>query len=108
MPQISPANDRIYAVVRAIPRGRVMTYGEVARRAGVNSARLVGRALHANPDPAAIPCHRVVFADGRLSPAFAFGGLAGQKRRLRSDGVSVTNNRVILPDKPSCRPAIKP
>jgi methylated-DNA-protein-cysteine methyltransferase related protein len=87
---------RIYAVVRAIPRGKVVTYGDVARRAQIKSPRLVGRALHANPDPKTIPCHRVVFADGRLSPAFAFGGIAEQARRLKKDGVHIVNGRVNL------------
>jgi methylated-DNA-protein-cysteine methyltransferase related protein len=86
--------ERIYAVVKRIPRGRVMTYGEVARQSGAKSARLVGRALHANPDPKMIPCHRVVFANGRLSPAFAFGGLLEQKKRLQSEGVLIATNRV--------------
>jgi len=91
----SASYKRIYAVVRAIPCGQVMTYGEVARHAKIKSPRLVGRALHANPDPKTIPCHRVVFADGRLSPAFAFGGLAEQSKRLRSEGVGVVEGRVI-------------
>lgn len=95
-PTIPPAFLRIYAIVRAIPRGRVMTYGEVARRAKIGSPRLVGRALHANPDPNTIPCHRVVFADGRLSPAFAFGGLKGHAFRLKRDGIRVANGRVNL------------
>jgi O-6-methylguanine DNA methyltransferase len=87
---------RVYAVVRAIPRGSVLTYGDVARRAHIASPRLVGYLLHHNPDPAHIPCHRVVFADGRLTPAFAFGGITEHAARLRKEGVRVVSGRVDL------------
>ena len=66
--------ERIYAVVKKIPRGTVASYGQVALLAGnPRWARVVGYALHANPDPEGIPCYRVVTKDGRTSPAFAFG-----------------------------------
>ena len=67
--------DLIYEQVRRIPRGRVASYGLVALLAGnPRWSRVVGYALHVNPDPAGIPCHRVVKKDGTLSEAFAFGG----------------------------------
>ena len=57
--------ERVYAVVAKIPKGRVLTYGEVARRAGyAGAARAVGNALSKNDDTKAVPCHRVVRADG--------------------------------------------
>ena len=57
--------ERIYAVVRSIPRGTVATYGQVARLAGnPRWARVVGYALHVNPDPEGIPCYRVVDRNG--------------------------------------------
>src|SRR5205085_4049100 len=60
--------DRIYAVVRRIPRGRVTTYGTVARLAGLDGqARLVGYALSALRDGTGLPWHRVINAQGRLS-----------------------------------------
>jgi O-6-methylguanine DNA methyltransferase len=56
--------DRVYAVVRRIPQGKTMTYGEVARRAGKpRAARAVGTIMSHNYDPQ-VPCHRVVRADG--------------------------------------------
>ena len=62
--------DRIYAVVKKIPRGTVASYGQVALLAGnPRWARVVGYALHVNPDPEGIPCYRVVTKDGRTSPA---------------------------------------
>jgi len=60
---------RIWAVVGRIPKGRVATYGQVARLAGLpNHARLAGYALHALPDRSPVPWHRVVNAKGELSP----------------------------------------
>ncbi len=60
---------RVYEVVRRIPKGKVATYGQVAALAGApRNARFVGYALHSNPEPGVIPCHRVVFRDGSLAP----------------------------------------
>jgi len=87
----SPNNSfaRIYAVVKQIPRGTVATYGQVALLAGnPRWARVVGYALHHNPDPAHIPCYRVVTKDGRTSTAFAFGGQDVQRALLEADGVA--------------------
>lgn len=85
--------ERIYTVVRRIPAGRVSTYGQVALLAGnPRWARVVGYALHANPDPEGIPCYRVVNREGRLAPAFAFGGENMQRQLLLADGIA------FLPD----------
>lgn len=81
-------SDRVYAVVRRIPQGRVATYGQVAALAGnPRNSRIVGYALHANPEPGVIPCHRVVFRDGSLAPGFAFGGPERQRALLEDEGV---------------------
>ena len=83
----------VYAAVRSIPRGCVMSYGRVAALAGnPRGARGVGFCLHRNPEPGVIPCHRVVFADGRLACAFAFGGEGVQRAMLEAEGVE------FLPD----------
>jgi methylated-DNA-protein-cysteine methyltransferase-like protein len=78
--------EEIYKIVRKIPAGKVFTYGEIARRLKV-SPRLVGNALHQNPNPEKIPCHRVVFKDGRLALGYAFGGAKEQRRKLLLEGV---------------------
>lgn len=89
--------EKIYDVVRQIPRGTVATYGQVAMLAGNRHwARVVGYALHVNPDPEGIPCYRVVNREGRLSDAFAFGGVNQQKELLESDGIEVVDNYVDL------------
>ena len=80
--------SRIYDVVRKIPRGRVATYGQIAALAGnPRWARVVGYALHVNPDPDSIPCYRVVNRLGRVSSAFVFGGGNRQRELLEAEGV---------------------
>lgn len=89
--------SRIYEVVRQIPRGTVATYGQVAALAGNRRwARVVGYALHANPDPEEIPCYRVVNRFGEVSSAFAFGGGNRQIELLEADGIPCPGGRVDL------------
>ena len=77
--------QRIYSVVSRIPRGRVATYGQVARLAGVpGQSRLVGYALSALEDRSRVPWHRVVNAEGRISPR-RDGSPAATVQRLRLD-----------------------
>lgn len=85
--------EQVYDVVKQIPMGHVASYGQIARLVGrPRSARYVGYALHSNPTPGVIPCHRVVFRDGSLAPGFAFGGPAEQRKLLEAEGVA------FLPD----------
>ena len=86
-----------YDVVKQIPKGTVATYGQVAALAGNKRwSRVVGYALHVNPDSEHIPCHRVVNRLGEVSKAFAFGGENRQIALLEQEGVSLTNGRVDL------------
>jgi len=85
--------EKIYEEVKKIPRGKTATYGEIARRVGT-TPRVVGFVLHRNPDPKNIPCHRVVFKDGRLSAGYVFGGAGKQKKMLLAEGVIFENDRV--------------
>ncbi len=80
--------EKIYEIVKSIPEGKVATYGHVAVLAGnPRWARVVGYALHVNPDNLAVPCHRVVNRDGKVAPGFAFGGEKIQRRLLEAEGV---------------------
>ena len=80
--------ERIYEVVKRIPKGKVATYGFVAMMAGnPRWARVVGYALHNNPAPMVIPCHRVVNREGKVAEAFAFGGGATQRQLLENEGI---------------------
>jgi len=82
--------ERVYAVVRRIPRGRVATYGQVAELAGLGrQARQVGYALHALPRGTTVPWHRVINSAGRLSLPPDAGGVE-QRLRLLAEGVPVT------------------
>ncbi len=79
---------RVYALVARIPRGRVITYGEIARMLGApRAARAVGWAMHGNPHGARVPCHRVVQRGGSCSPNFRAGDPGAQRRLLEREGV---------------------
>lgn len=89
----------VYEVVRLIPKGKVSTYGAVARSAGRGGARAVGSALARNPFAPEVPCHRVVRSNGAL------GGFSGETegpemdrktRMLRAEGVEVRNGVVDM------------
>lgn len=87
----------IYEVVKQIPKGKVATYGQVAILAGNKHwSRVVGYALHVNPDPETIPCHRVVNRFGEVSSAFAFGGENKQIELLEAEGVKFIERCVDL------------
>ena len=80
--------EKIYEVVKSIPKCKVATYGQVACLAGnPHWARVVGYALHNNPDPSTIPCHRVVNREGRVAAAFVFGRGNVQRQLLESEGI---------------------
>ncbi len=85
--------EKVYIAVRQIPKGKVATYGQIACAVGSpRAARQVGFALHVNPEPFVIPCHRVVNRFGGLAPAFAFGGQEIQAALLREEGIEVQEN----------------
>lgn len=102
MQKTTNSYDRIYDVVKHIPQGKVMTYGQVARLANVATPRVVGFALHINKDPQHIPCHRVVFADGSLTKGYAFGGEGVQKERLEQEGVLFTKQGKVNLESSLC------
>lgn len=89
-------NDRVYDIVKQIPKGRVVNYGWVALMVGSpHAARAVGYALHNNPYFGVVPCHRVVFANGSLAESFAFGGASVQRDMLESEGIIFNDNGLI-------------
>lgn len=81
------AYARVYAVVRRVPAGRIATYGQVARLAGLGEhARMVGYALSALPTATTVPWHRVLNAQGTVSRR-RFGDSLSQRMRLEREGV---------------------
>ncbi len=92
--------EKVYKAVSEIPRGKVATYGQIARMcASPRASRIVGGALHKNPLPGVIPCHRVVNRFGGLAPDFAFGGKDAQKALLNAEGVFVDENYTVELEK---------
>ena len=87
----------VYNYLRNIPKGKVVTYGQIAKYLGnKNLSRVVGNILHVNPDPIKYPCYKVVSSKGKLSNNFGDGGIEVQRKRLEEDGVEVINNCVDL------------
>lgn len=94
--------EKIYEQVKKIPKGKVATYGQIALMAGnPRWSQIVGYALHANPEPGIIPCHRVVNKEGKLAKSFAFGGENVQKEMLISEGVIFLDKDTV--DLEKCR-----
>jgi methylated-DNA-protein-cysteine methyltransferase-like protein len=87
--------QKVYEFVKSIPSGRVVCYGVVAKVVNT-SPRVIGFALHRNPDQANIPCHRVVFQNGTLSKGFVFGGEMKQREILEKEGVRFDNEDRVL------------
>ncbi len=90
------AYEKIYMVVKSIPKGKVATYGQVAFLAGnPRWSRVVGYALHKNPEPGSIPCHRVVNRNGQVAESFAFGGGNIQRELLENEGIVFNSDGCI-------------
>ncbi|MEX0616195.1 MAG: MGMT family protein [Candidatus Woykebacteria bacterium] len=88
--------NAVYKVVSSVPAGKVATYGQIAKIAGVKNPRVVGNILHKNIDPDNVPCHRVVNSKGDIADGYVFGGAAEQVKKLNGEGVKVTDNKVDL------------
>ncbi|MBU1146079.1 MGMT family protein [Patescibacteria group bacterium] len=89
---MTPFERRVLILVKKIPRGKVVTYGEIARILKTGP-RTIGNALHKNFYLVKIPCHRVVRADGSLGGYV--GGLKRKIRLLRREGIKIKNNKII-------------
>ena len=89
--------EKVYEYLLAIPKGKVVTYGQIAKYLGnPKLARVVGNILHNNPNEEKYPCYKVVNSKGQLSANFAFGGIEKQKEKLEADGITVSNYKVDL------------
>ncbi|HOB64333.1 MAG: MGMT family protein [Clostridiales bacterium] len=85
--------ESVYKAVSEIPKGKVATYGQIAAMCGApRASRAVGMALHHNPKPIEIPCHRVVNRLGYVARCFAFGGGEAQIELLRAEGIEVSDD----------------
>ena len=86
--------EKIYKIVSSIPKGKVMTYKQIADIVKT-TPRVVGFALHANKDPKNIPCHRVIKSNGTLAKGYAFGGAEKQKELLKKEGIVFLKNNCV-------------
>lgn len=99
-------NELVYQIVNKIPKGKVMTYGQVSRELRIKnhqlrvSAQMVGWFLHANKSKD-VPCHRVVDRNGRIAANFGFGGAIEQKRRLEAESVAFIDENHVDMDRSS-------
>lgn len=89
--------EKVYAFLLTIPKGKVVTYSQIAEALGNKKlARVVGNILHNNPDEDKYPCYKVVNKDGKLAKNFAFGGKKIQQEKLESEGILVVEDKVDL------------
>jgi O-6-methylguanine DNA methyltransferase len=99
-PNFNSRNDirnKVYSFLTTVPRGRVVTYGQIALYLGnIRLSRVVGNILHCNPDGDKYPCYKVVNREGKLTPNYVFGGIEIQKQRLEAEGIEVIDYRVDL------------
>lgn len=95
---ISKFSEQVYKLTKKIPKGKVVTYGQIAKALGNYKAfRAVGNTLHKNPFAPKVPCHRVVNQEGMLAKNFGNGGAKSQQKILESEGIIFhTQGRVDL------------
>ncbi len=90
-------SQKVYDYLTTIPKGKVVTYKQVAEHLGNKGlARVVGNILHKNPDGDKYPCYKVLNSKGELAENFVFGGKDIQRKRLENEGIKVINNIVDL------------
>ncbi len=88
--------EKIYELLKKVPKGRITTYKELAIAAGTKSYRAIGQILKRNPYAPTVPCHRVVKSDGTI------GGFKGKKqstekkKMLEKEGIAIKNKKIIL------------
>ena len=95
-------SQKVYELLRTVPRGRVTTYKEIARALGTKAYRAVGNAMRQNPYAPKVPCHRVVASDGTIGGFMGeTSGAAIQKKItiLLEEGVIVKGRKVMHFDK---------
>jgi O-6-methylguanine DNA methyltransferase len=89
--------QKVYTIAAQIPKGKVVTYRQLAKLAGSpGAARAVGMCMKTNPDLKIVPCHRVVASDGKLTGYSAGEGISTKRQMLMKEGVVFINDRVDL------------
>lgn len=100
--------ERVYAIVRTIPEGKVTSYGAIAKALGTaRSARMVGWAMNASHNRDVVPAHRVVNRKGLLSGKHHFDGTNLMQQLLENEGVEIVNNQIVDFEKHFWQPKIE-
>jgi O-6-methylguanine DNA methyltransferase len=90
-------SETVYQILRTVPKGKVVTYGQLAELSGKpKAARAIGMLMAKNPDAPHTPCHRVVASDGSLHGYSGGDGLPTKMKMLVDEGVAIKNNKVDL------------
>ena len=87
--------EKVYEKLRKVPRGRVVTYKELARALNSKAYRAVGTAMRKNPYAPTVPCHRVVKNNGDIGNFSGKGGVKAKIKLLEKEGVKIKNNKII-------------
>ncbi len=94
---ITEQDRRVYTLLAKVPKGKVTTYGELAKAAGIkNGQRVIGKIMNKNPYPSIIPCHRVVRSTGQIG-GYAYGTDV-KNNMLTKEGVTITDEKIINMD----------
>ncbi|MFT6985970.1 MAG: methylated-DNA-[protein]-cysteine S-methyltransferase [Psychromonas sp.] len=93
LPDPSRFNERCYALLKQIPSGRLVTYGDIAQALNCKAYQAVGNAMAANPNPIIVPCHRVVKSNGEVGNYSL--GVDKKIALLRAEGIKIEDNSVI-------------
>jgi len=96
---VNSFNQQCYELLKLIPEGRVVTYGDIAHALGTRAYQAVGNAMANNPNPIIVPCHRVVKANGDIGN-YALG-LNKKSELLSHEGVQTVNGKIV--NFKSCR-----
>lgn len=89
-------SELVYKIVKDIPKGKVLTYGALAKMSGIKNPRQVGTILHKNTNPDTIPCHRIVNFQGKTAKNYAFGRKDTQIKKLKLEGIKFRNDKINL------------
>ncbi len=95
MSRLKSCVPRVFKYLQSLGKGETVAYGAIAKRFGLKNPRHVGWILRQNDRPDAVPCFKVVRADGTLAQGYKFGGLAAQKKRLVAEGIKFSNDKII-------------
>jgi methylated-DNA-[protein]-cysteine S-methyltransferase len=87
-------NERCYEILRKVPKGKVITYKEIAKALKSKAYRAVGNAMNKNPYAPKVPCHRVVNSNGTVG-GFA-SGTKNKIKMLKAEGIEIINNKIDL------------